>query len=152
MPGGTAVLSPDLQALLETLSAELWDANIAGKLNQLLADSEGRFDLFARDTDFGGVVRHRRVKPALRDKTGEPISAASTRGPLPVKSGRFVAGWNWRVKGINATVINQVPYAIHARKLGKEPGQGYETVKEWIEEDWGEVAEAMADVIAREIG
>jgi|ETNvirnome_2_300_1030623.scaffolds.fasta_scaffold04039_2 hypothetical protein len=119
-------------------------------LLKTLAESEGRFDMEFRKEDFGGIVRLRRVKAtsAIRDwKTGRVIEAANTEGDLPVKSGRFVAGWNWKFKGTNATVESRVPYAVHAHKVDEDPGEGLKVVTRFLEKDWARAADEMADVI-----
>ena len=151
MAGVLAVVSPDLQGLLRSLE---FDNDLRKKLTDTLAESEGRFDLWARSSDFGSVVRHRRRKPRLYTADGAKIAAAhiSAKAPLPVKSGRFVAGWNWKIKGLNAKVVNQVPYAAHARKTKEPVGAGAAKVEEWIVDDWSDVAEKMADHVAAFLG
>lgn len=117
-------------------------------LLKTLAESEGRFDMEFRKSDFGGIVRLRRVKPAIRDwKTGRVISAANTKGKLPVKSGRFVAGWNWKFKGTNAAVESRVPYAEYAHKVDESEGKGLKVVAKFLEKDWARAADEMATVI-----
>ena len=110
--------------------------------------------MWARTSDFGAVVRHRRREPRLYTSDGAKIAAAhiSEQAPLPVKSGRFVGGWNWKIKGLNAKVINQVPYAAHAHKTREADGAGLAKVKKWIEDDWSDVADQMADHIAEHLG
>ena len=144
-----AVLDRDLRELIKSLE---FDRDLHKKLTDTLAESEGRFDMFARASDFGAVVRHRRRQPRLRNADGALIAAAQTQGPLPVKSGRFEGGWNWKIKGLNAKVINQVPYAVDAHKAGEPDGAGLAKVKKWLEDDWSDVADQMADHIAEHLG
>ena len=146
---------PDTMAVELDLAPLVKDIKLTSKvrkaLTDVLAESEARFDMEFRKEDFGSIVRLRRVKPAIRDSSGAVISAANTEGDLPVKSGRFVAGWNWKIKGLNATVTNQVPYAAHARKVDEEPGEGVKVVTRHLEQDWQDVAESMADIIQKHI-
>ena len=151
MAGASASLSSDLQEVIQSLE---FDDDLRKKLTDTLAESEGRFDLWSRSSDFGSVVRHRRRKPRLYTADGAKIAAAhiSAKAPLPVKSGRVVAGWNWKIKGLNAKVVNQVPYAEHARKTKEPVGAGAAKVEEWIVDDWSDVAEKMADHVAAFLG
>jgi len=139
------VLSKDLGPVLDDLEI---NAERAKELTNALARSEGRYDLFVRAADFGAVVRHRRRKPRLRNASGQIIAAAQTDGPLPVKSGRFAAGWNWTIRGLNATVASQVPYASHAHKANERDGAGVRKVERFLAEDWDKVADEMAVAIA----
>ena len=138
-------LSKDLRETIDDL--EITPERMK-ELTNALARSEGRYDLFVRAEDFGSVVRHRRSKPRLRDASGRIIPAAQTEGPLPVKSGRFAAGWNWKIQGTSAVVFNQVPYAGWARKMGEREGQGSRKVERFLRDDWDKVAGEMETVIA----
>lgn len=141
-----------IKALSEDLRETIDDLEITPdrmkELTNALARSEGRYDLFVRAEDFGSVVRHRRRKPRLRDASGRIIPAAQTEGPLPVKSGRFAAGWNWKIQGTSAVVFSQVPYAEHARKADEPRGQGVKKVERFLRDDWDKVAGEMETVIA----
>lgn len=134
--------------LADVMKAVEFTPKLRRDLLKTLAESEGRFDMEFRKEDFGSVVRLRRRKPAIRDwKTGRVIEAANTEGKLPVKSGRFVAGWNWKFKGTNATVESRVPYAVHAHKVDEEAGEGLKVVAKFLEKDWARAADEMATVI-----
>ena len=144
-------MAQSFKAVALNLDEVFGDAQITDDLRRVLhgtlAESEGRFDMEYRKEDFGSIVRLRRRKPAIRDKDGKVIMAANTVGALPVKSGRFVGGWNWKVKGTNATVSSQVPYAEHAHKVDQEAGSGLREVERFLLEDWERVAQEMADII-----
>jgi len=146
---------PDTMAVELDLAPLVADLKLTSKvrkaLTDVLAESEARFDMEFRREDFGSIVRLRRVSPAIRDSSGAVISAANTEGDLPVKSGRFVAGWNWKIKGLNATVTNQVPYAAYARKVDEELGEGVRVVTRHLELDWEDVAIDMADIIQKHL-
>ena len=134
--------------LAEVMKEVEFTPKLRRDLLRTLAESEGRFDMEFRKEDFGGIVRLRRRKPAIRDwKTGRVIEEANTEGDLPVKSGRFVAGWNWKFKGTNATVESRVPYAIHAHKVDESAGEGLKVVTRFLEKDWARAADEMATVI-----
>ncbi len=139
------VLDQELRGMLDDL--DITPARMKD-LTDALARSEGRFDLWVRPEDFGSVVRHRRRKPRLRDASGRIISAAQTEGPVPVKSGRYAAGWNWKTKGSSAVVSSQVPYAEHARKAGEDVGTATRKVERFLREDWDKVAGEMEVAIA----
>lgn len=139
------VTSPDLDRVLE--DAQVNDALI-GKLAAELAESEVRFDEWVRQGNFGAVVRHRRKRPALRRADGSIVSAAQVDGPLPVKTGRYVAGWIFRIKRrLNAVVKTQVPYAGHARKADERRGEATRKVGKFLLADWEGVGERMAAII-----
>ena len=140
-----------VQELIRTLS---FDRDLMKRLADKVAESEGRFDLWVRTPDFGSVIRHRRASPSLWDKDGNKIAAAhiSKDAPLPVKSGRFAGGWNWKIKGLNAAVKSRTKYAAHARKVGEQPGSGVIKVAEFLLTDWTKLAGEMADLIAESIG
>ncbi len=139
-------ISSDLQQLIRDLS---FDDELLKKLYSALAESEGRFGLWARPPDFGAVVRHRRVRPALYDKSGAKIAAAhiSEEAPLPVKTGALVGGWNWKVRKLNAKVETRRKYAPWARKVGEPVGSGLAKVEEWLENDWSSVADEIATIV-----
>ena len=139
------VLSEDLRETIDDLEIT---PDRMKELTNALARSEGRYDLFVRAEDFGSVVRHRRSKPRLRDASGQIIAAAQTDGPLPVKSGRLAAGWNWKIQGTSAVVFSQVPYAEHARKADEPRGRGVKKVERFLRDDWDKVAGEMETVIA----
>ena len=139
------VLDQELREMLEDL--DITPAR-ARELSDILARSEGRFDLWVRADDFGSVVRHRRRRPGLRDDSGRIISAAQTDGPVPVKSGRYAAGWNWKIRGSSAVVFSQVPYAGRARKAGERVGAATRKVERFLRDDCGDVAAEMEVVIA----
>lgn len=132
-------LSKDLRETIDDL--EITPERMT-ELTDALARSEGRFDLWARASDFGEVVNRRRDLPWLDDKSDE------TEGPLPVKTGRFTAGWNWKIQNTSAVVFNQVPYAQYARKMGEREGQGSRKVERFLRDDWDKVAGEMQTVIA----
>ena len=137
---------PEIRALSQDLGPMLEGLEItqtrAKELTDALARSEGRYDLWVRHQDFGVVVNRRRIRPALKSPRDE------TSGPLPVKTGRFAAGWNWKIKGLNATVSNRVPYAAHARKMGEDLGTGVQKVERFLREDWERVALEIETTIA----
>jgi len=145
MGGEVKVLDRDLQDMLADLEIT---PSRAKELTNALARSEARYDLWVRASDFGSVVNRRRIKPRLRDSAGRIIPAAQTDGPVPVKSGRFAAGWNWKIRGLNATVSSQVPYAVHARKADEPSGAAIRKVEKHLREDWDKVADEMAVAIA----
>ena len=139
MGGEVKVLDRDLQDMLADLEIT---PSRAKELTNALARSEARYDLWVRSSDFGSVVNRRRIKPTLSALNPE------TAGPLPVKSGRFAAGWNWKIHGLNATVSSQVPYAKWARKVGEDEGDGVKNVEKHLREDWDKVADEMSVAIA----
>lgn len=132
-------LSKDLRETIDDL--EITPERMK-ELTNALARSEGRYDLWVRADDFGEVVNRRRDLPWLDDEGDQ------TEGPLPVKTGRFVAGWNWKIQGTSAVVFNQVPYAVWARKMGEREGQGSRKVERFLRDDWDKVAGEMETVIA----
>jgi len=143
------VTSPDLDRVLE--GAQVNDALI-GKLAEELAESEVRFDEWVRQGNFGAVVRHRRKFPALRRADGSIIAEAQVDGPLPVKTGRYVAGWIFRIRRrLNAVVKTQVPYAEWTRKAGERAGTASAKVEDFILADWRKVGERMAAIIERHV-
>ena len=133
------VFSADLADVMDGLEIT---PSRAKELTDVLANSEGRYDLWVRHKDFGSVVKRRRKKPTLSASNPE------TTGPLPVRSGRFAAGWNWRTRGLSATVSSQVHYAEWARKVGEDEGDGVKHVEEFLADDWNKVADEMAVSIA----
>ena len=146
MPGELQAVSADLGEMIRDLKIT---TERAKKLTDILAESEGRYDLWVRPSDFGSVVKHRRKRPSLWDKDGDKIAAAhiSKKAPLPVKTGRFAAGWNWRIKTTRAVVTSQVSYASYARKVGEDEGAGLKKVEKFLKKDWDKVAHEMAKEI-----
>jgi len=138
MPGELQAVSADLGEMIRDLEIT---TERAKKLTDILAESEGRYDLWVRPSDFGSVVKRRRKRPTLRGPSEQ------TAGPLPVKTGRFAAGWNWRIKATRAVVTSQVPYASYARKMGEAEGAGLKKVEKFLKKDWDKVAHEMAKEI-----
>lgn len=138
MPGEVQAVSADLGEMIRDLKIT---TERAKKLTDILAESEGRYDLWVRASDFGEVVARRRDLPWLDDEGDQ------TKGPLPVKTGRFAAGWNWRIKGTRAVVTSQVHYASYARKMGEAEGAGLKKVEKFLKKDWDKVAKEMAKEI-----
>jgi len=114
----------------------------AKELTDALARSEVRYDLWVRHADFGSVVNRRRIKPTITRESEQ------TSGPVPVKTGRYAAGWNWKIKGLSATVSSRVPYALDARKMGERPGKATKKVEKFLREDWQRVALEIETTIA----
>ena len=121
------------------------------QLHKSLAESEGRFADYVL-ADFGSVKNYRKrtgkaPKP-VRDAQGNIDGSAQADNPLPVATGRFVRTWNYKQKGLSATLENKSGHAEYARLAGEKVGKGAEKVGEFIEEDWTGVAEEMADIMA----